>query len=119
MRVLGQRAGVLAMLGGVLVVIALAAIMAPRAARSADGRVNDDLTVLAHVPARQTAAGARLATLRAQQRAKPNDLTVALALARAHIEASRLQGDPRPLGYAEAALSRWTALSEPPAAALV
>ncbi len=38
----------------------------------------------------------------------------AVALARRHVSASRAWGDPRELGYAQAALSRWWEDAEPP-----
>ncbi len=49
----------------------------------------------------------------------PADLDTALSLARLDIELSRARSDPRYLGYAQAALSRWWDLASPPPEVLV
>lgn len=95
----------LALLGAVLAVIALAALLAPGGVHGADETLaaSDDV-VLAHVPARGSAAGQELAALQERHKAAPHELVRTLDLARAYIEASRETGDPRPLGYAESVL---------------
>ena len=45
----------------------------------------------------------------------PEDLALAVATARRVIEQARLDGDPRQLGYAQAAMGKWWQSSEPPA----
>lgn len=46
----------------------------------------------------------------------PQQLALAVATARAAIERARLQGDPRELGMAQAALAPWWSMTQPPAA---
>ena len=48
-----------------------------------------------------------LAALRAQWRRDPADADAAVALAMAYIEQAGAEGDPRYVGYAQAALQRW------------
>jgi Tfp pilus assembly protein PilF len=58
-----------------------------------------------------------LRELRAAQRqlaAEPDNLDLALHVARGYSERGRITGDPRWSGYAEAALRPWLALSTPP-----
>ena len=52
--------------------------------------------------------------LRAQLRVRPADLNLALAVAQRAIEIARRDGDPRFLGYAQAALTPWWSLADPP-----
>jgi Flp pilus assembly protein TadD len=56
-----------------------------------------------------------LRALRAQLSRAPNDLPLAVQLARRYIEHGRRTGDPRYYGYAEAALQPWWHVPEPPA----
>lgn len=51
--------------------------------------------------------------------AQPDDLRIALVLARLDIELSRARSDPRYLGYAQAALTPWWDLPSPPPQVLV
>ena len=51
---------------------------------------------------------------RARLRALPTDLAVALEVARQAIAISRRDGDPRYIGYAQAALGPWMAETDPP-----
>ena len=48
-----------------------------------------------------------LKALQAAAAKAPGDLAAAIALANAYIRASRVEGDPRFLGYAQAALAPW------------
>lgn len=74
-----------------------------------------DAQVLATVPARASDARAReLAALRAAWRAAPQDLPTALALARRCFEEVAAEGDPRYVGYAQAALAPWWDQPAPP-----
>jgi hypothetical protein len=49
----------------------------------------------------------------------PHHLPLALATARAAIDRARLQGDPRELGLAQAALAPWWSMARPPVAVLL
>ena len=67
----------------------------------------DDAQVLERLPASNTPAFRELKSLRAAAAAAPGDLARASALATAYVRASRVEGDPRFLGYAESALGPW------------
>jgi tetratricopeptide (TPR) repeat protein len=108
-----------AVLAAVTGVIGVAAALAPPLDQRAGVRPERADAVLTRVPSRRTELGRRIGALAEQTRAAPNDLRAALALARAHIQASRVDGDPRPLGYAEAALLPFSAQAVPPAEVLV
>ena len=60
-----------------------------------------------------------LRQLRADLLRQPNDLKAALRLARRYYEMVSEEGDPRYLGYAQAALAPWWSLPSPPVAVLV
>ena len=59
-------------------------------------------------------AARELRSLRATLARDPNNLAIATSIARRYIEESRAQGDPRYLGYAQAALSPWWSQPQPP-----
>ena len=65
------------------------------------------------------AAARELRSLRATLARDPNNLAIATRIARRYIEESRSQGDPRYLGYAQAALSPWWSQPQPPNAVLL
>lgn len=72
--------------------------------------------VLERLPSRSTDPRAReLQDLRAAWRSQPQDVVVSVNLARAYYNAVAAEGDPRYIGYAQAALAPWWALSDPPA----
>jgi hypothetical protein len=76
----------------------------------------DDALVLERLPERSDPALAQLKRMRGALAREPGDLELAVAVARRSIEASRTLGDPRYLGQAQAALSRWwTGYDIPPA----
>jgi Tfp pilus assembly protein PilF len=75
--------------------------------------------VVEHVPVRADPAQRELARRRADLAKAPTDLPRAAALARRYIEQARIEGDPRYLGYAEAALAPWYKLAAPPTDVLV
>ncbi|NNG22862.1 tetratricopeptide repeat protein [Telluria aromaticivorans] len=77
--------------------------------------------VLERLPGRLEPAQRELARLRAELTANPNDLPRATFLARRYIEQARRDGDPRYLGYAQAALAPWwnTARAKAPPDVLV
>jgi len=79
----------------------------------------DDAQVLEHLPGRNTAQFRELKSLQAAAAQAPNDLTRAAALATGYIRASRLEGDPRFLGYAQAALAPWWKDPAAPTAVLI
>jgi tetratricopeptide (TPR) repeat protein len=78
----------------------------------------DDL-MLERLPEHGNAVAASLKPMREALRARPSDLSRASTFARAAIELSRRQGDPRWLGQATAALAPWWAMPDPPAEALL
>ena len=79
-----------------------------------------DAQVLARIPARALDAQAReLQSLRAAWRADPRDVDRAVALARRYVEAAAADGDPRYMGYAQAALAPWWTEAAPPVAVRV
>lgn len=63
--------------------------------------------VLERLPGGLQPAQRELARLRAELTTNPNDLSRATGLARRYIEQARRDGDPRYLGYAQAALAPW------------
>jgi predicted Zn-dependent protease len=79
-----------------------------------------DEEVLEHLPAGSSDPRARrLAQLRQRLASAPNDLPLAVEIARGNIEESRARSDPRYLGYAQAALAPWWTLASPPPPVLV
>jgi len=79
----------------------------------------DDAQVLEHLPGRTTPQVRELKALQAATAQMPNDLPRAVALATAYVRASRLEGDPRFLGYAEATLAPWWKDPAAPSAVLL
>ena len=75
--------------------------------------------VLERLPGGLAPARRELQGLREALAAKPGDLTLATTLAQRYIEQSRRDGDPRYLGYAQAALAPWWSQPQPPSPVLV
>ena len=74
-----------------------------------------DAQVLATVPSRASDPRAReLVALRADWRAAPQDVAKAVRLARRYFEEVAAEGDPRYVGYAQAALQPWWDQPAPP-----
>ena len=93
----------------------LAATAATPAAWCAPFTPADDAQVLERLPARAADPRQReLRELREQLRADPNDVATAVGLARRYYEASAAEGDPRYVGYAQAALAPWWERPDPP-----
>lgn len=69
------------------------------------------------LPGRADPAQRELLRLRAELSAAPRDLALATGLARRYLAIARGSGDPRYLGYAQAALAPWWRQPAPPAAA--
>jgi Tfp pilus assembly protein PilF len=78
-------------------------------------RPSRDELVLARVPA----AGGEARGLERRLGEAPQDLETAVRLARLRVEEGRRRGDPRFLGYAEAALGPWWDETMPPAQVLL
>ena len=99
----------------------LAALLAtPGSACAAPFVPKSDGQVLETLPAR--AADPRMRAINDLRRAlaaDPRELTAAVRLARAYYEAAAAEGDPRYVGYAQAALAPWWELPDPPVAARV
>jgi hypothetical protein len=74
-----------------------------------------DAQVLATVPARALDPRAReMVTLRDLWRRDPQDVQAAVRLARRYFDEVAAEGDPRWIGYAQAALAPWWDLAAPP-----
>jgi hypothetical protein len=85
------------------------------AAQAAPYIPDSDGQVLERLPLRPNDPVAReMLQLRKQLRADPANVDVATALARRYYEMVAEEGDPRYLGYAQAALAPWWDLPEPP-----
>jgi tetratricopeptide (TPR) repeat protein len=78
-----------------------------------------DDVVVETLPAMAPILGGALRGLKAQLAENPDDLAVAIRLARGYAELGRSRGDPRYDGYAEAALAPWWHLADPPVPVLV
>jgi uncharacterized protein (TIGR02996 family) len=78
---------------------------------------SDDAMVVERLPSRAIPQLRDAKALRAA--GVPKDAGAATALATAYVRASRVEGDPRFLGYAEAALRPWWSDPDAPAAVLV
>ena len=90
------------------------------AAQAAPYVPKDDATVLERLPVRPGDPIARdLQRLRAELARDPRDLEVALRLAERYFELAGAEGDPRYIGYAQAALKPWWDLPDAPTGARV
>ncbi len=80
----------------------------------------DDSVVLEHLPVRPSDPVAReLKQLRAELAANPRRRATAVRLAERYFALANAEGDPRYVGYAQAALKPWWDLPAPPLDALV
>ncbi len=100
-------------------VLGIAAMFAIAGGLAAPFLPADDAQVLERLPTRATPQYRELKSLQAAAAQAPANLTRASALAIAYIRLSRLEGDPRFLGYAQAALAPWWKDPAAPTAALV
>jgi hypothetical protein len=100
-------------------VAGIAALFLAIGAPAAPFLPTDDAQVLERLPSRNTAQFRALKSLQAATAQAPNDLPRATALATAYIRVSRLEGDPRFLGYAQAALAPWWKDALAPTAVLI
>ena len=79
-----------------------------------------DTEVLERLPVRPNDPAMReIRDLRAALAREPQNLDLAIRLARRYFDQAMAQGDPRYVGYAQAALKPWWDLSEPPTPVLV
>ena len=67
----------------------------------------DEAQVLERLPDRSALEYRELKILKARAAAEPGNVDAAVALADAYYKISRREGDPRYLGYAQAALTPW------------
>ena len=105
------------MYGKIIVLFACACVLAT--AGAAPHIPASGSQVLERLPGGLDPARRELQGLRAALAAKPGDLTLATTLAQRYIEQSRRDGDPRYLGYAQAALAPWWNQPQPPSPVLV
>jgi Tfp pilus assembly protein PilF len=96
-----------------LILLAPAAVAAPHVPRS-DSEVLERLPVRPNDPAMREIKDLRGALAR-----DPQNLDLAVGLARRYFEQALAQGDPRYVGYAQAALKPWWNLADPPTRVLV
>ena len=75
--------------------------------------------VLEKLPVNSVTYSEEFRKLRIALNANPNNIAIAKQLAILYIERSRTEGDPRYLGYAQAALKPWWTLNAPPIDILV
>ena len=73
----------------------------------------DGKQVVEHLPSRANPVQRELLQLRVELSKNPNNAVRATTLAQRYIEQARLEGDPRYLGYAQAALAPWWQLPQP------
>ena len=72
--------------------------------------------IIEHLPGNADPVQQEFKRLRAELTAAPDNLPLATELARRYIEQARSDGDPRYLGYAQAALGPWWNIEQAPAA---
>jgi len=90
------------------------------AAQAAPYTPQSDAEILERLPFKATAAeGRELRQLRRALAEQPQNLERALALARRYFDLASAEGDPRYVGYAEAAIRPWSKAAEPPVEILV
>jgi tetratricopeptide (TPR) repeat protein len=105
------------MLGKIVLFSACACVIAT--AHAAPHTPASGAQVLERLPGGLDPARRELQGLRAALGANPNNLDLATTLAQRYIEQSRRDGDPRYLGYAQAALAPWWTQPQPPSQVLV
>ncbi len=107
-------------IGWLSVALGLAALAADlEVAAAAPYRPSDDAQVLERLPSAGSKTVRELRELHAELARSPQNLRLALLVARRDIELARGEGDPRYNGYAEAALSPWLNLPNTPTEVIV
>jgi Tfp pilus assembly protein PilF len=105
------------MLGKIIVLLACAGALS--AAGAAPYIPASGAQVLERLPGGLDPGKRALQGLRTALAADPHNLELAATLAQRYIEQSRRDGDPRYLGYAQAALAPWWSQPQPPSSVLV
>jgi len=101
-------------------IFALVCALGSGAAQAAPYTPKSDDEVLERLPFKASAAeGRELRQLRRALAEQPQDPERALALARRYFDLAGAEGDPRYVGYAEAAIRPWSKAAEPPVDILV
>jgi hypothetical protein len=96
------------------VLTAAGALFLAAAASAAPYVPKDDATVLERLPVKPgDAIGRELRELRARLAAQPDDPEAAVSLGRRYFRLAMAEGDPRFVGYAEAALRPWSGKDPP------
>ncbi len=99
---------------------ALLSVLVACTAQAAPYTPHSDSEVLERLPFRASAAeGQELRRLRRALAEQPQNLERALALAGRYFDLASAEGDPRYVGYAEAAIRPWSSAAEPPPEILV
>jgi hypothetical protein len=99
----------------ILPALFVAALLLGPVAQAAPFTPSADQQVLERLPARAADPRQReLRELRDRWRAQPSDADAAVRLARRYFEESAAEGDPRYVGYAQAALAPWWDKPQPP-----
>jgi predicted Zn-dependent protease len=110
-----RRSAIVLAVLGVAIALAVLLSLGDRSARGAAYVPTADSAVLQELPSRVADPASRqLTSLRKTLAADPNNLVVAVRVARLDIQESRERSDPRYLGYAQAALAPWWDLANPP-----
>lgn len=100
--------------------LAAALLLADGAVLAAPFVPSSDQQVVERLPTKANDPAAReLNALRAAWRREPGNVTLAVDLARRWFEQAGVDGDPRYVGYAQAALQPWWGQTDPPVAARV
>ena len=108
------------MLTALLAALSALSALAFCAAHAAPYLPASDKQVLERLPARATDPQAKeLNALRLAWRQQPDDIDRAVRLAERYFDAVAAEGDPRYIGYAQAALAPWWNLPAPPTAVRV
>jgi hypothetical protein len=101
-------------------VFVLVCALATGAAQAAPYTPQSDDEVLERLPFKASAAeGRELRQMRRALAEQPQNMERALALARRYFQLASAEGDPRYVGYAEAAIRPWSDAAEPPVEILV
>lgn len=80
----------------------------------------DDNEVIERLPLKPSDPALRdLRAMNAQRKASPFDLDLAIRVARGYFDLGRSSGDPRYVGYAQAALAPWLGAERPPTEVLL
>lgn len=102
-----------------LLAVLAALALAPMPAGAEPYRPRQPSEVLERLPARSDPAQREIAAMRDRLRQEPGNVALAATLAQRYIGIARNDGDPRYLGYAQAALGSWWDMPAPPAAVRV